>query len=116
MIRKNKISTLSYFTKRLKDSGYVVWKLINNYPIEDCRKWSILINPGRESVIVTCKVNHDGRGVSPAFDIYDGGFRCQKNFTLITDSLEVVMNHFIQIGVTPDSNEFKTRERQKQQN
>jgi len=113
MMRKNKISTLSYFNKRLKDSGYVVWKLVDNYPIEDSRKWSILINPGRESVIVTCKVNHDGRGESPAFDIYDGGFRCRKNFTLITDSLEVIMNYFMQIGVTPDSNEFKASEKQK---
>ena len=107
---KNKISTLSYFVKRLKDSGYVVWKLVNNYPIEDKRKWTVCINPGRESVLITCIVNHDGRGVSPAFDIYDGGYRCRKNFTVITDSIEVVVNNLIQLTITPDSDEFKACE------
>ena len=109
-MKKNKISTLSYFVKRLKDSGYVAWKLVNNYPIEDVRKWTIIINPGRESVLITCMVNHDGRGVSPAFDIYDGGFRCRKNFTIITDSFEVVANNLIQLNITPDSTEFKSSE------
>lgn len=109
--KKNKISTLSYFTKRLKDSGYVIWKLVNNYPIEDCRKWSIIINPGRESVIVTCMVNTGGLNVPTAFDIYDGGFRCRKNFTIITDSIEVIINNLINLDITPDSNEFKVREK-----
>ena len=37
-INKNKITTLSYFVKRLKDSGFNVWKICNNYAHSDPRK------------------------------------------------------------------------------
>lgn len=109
-MKKNKISTLSYFVKRLKDSGYIVWKLVTNYPIEDCRKWTILINPGRESVLITCMVNQDGQSGPAGYDVYDGGFRCRKNFTIVTDSMEVIVNNLISLSITPDSDEYKSSE------
>ena len=92
---KNKVSTLGYFVKRLKDSGYIVWKMFNKYSIEDNRKWTVLINPGDESVFITCRVNVDERSTSPHFDIYDARQATFKNMTLATDSIEVIINHLI---------------------
>jgi len=100
---KNKISTLGYFVKRMKDSGYIVWKMFNKYSMEDPRKWTILVNPGDESVLITCKVNVAEQSSTPHFDIYDGRQLMFKNFALITDSMEVIISHLIKTGVTPDS-------------
>jgi len=105
---KNKVSTLGYFVKRLKDSGYVVWKMFNKYSIEDNRKWTVLINPGTESVMMTCRVNVEDTGSSPHFDVYDARQSTFKNVTLATDSIEVIVNHLIKSGVTPDSDQYKT--------
>lgn len=105
---KNKISTLGYFVKRLKDSGYIVWKMFNDYPMEDTRKWTILVNPGTESVMVTCMVNVEEQSGPPHFDVYDGGNRTRhKNVTVVTDSMEVFMNNLIQYDITPDSEKYK---------
>ena len=105
---KNKISTLGYFVKRLKDSGYIVWKIFNDYPLADTRKWTILVNPGAESVLVTCMVNVGEKGGIPHFDVYDGGNRTRhKNVTIATDSMEVFMNQLISYDITPDSDRYK---------
>ena len=48
----NKITTLSYFVKRLKDSGYVVYKMFDEYSEADPRNWTVLIDPGNASNIV----------------------------------------------------------------
>jgi len=105
---KNKISTLGYFVKRLKDSGYIVWKMFNDYPLSDTRKWTILVNPGEESLLVTCMVNVGEQGSIPHFDIYDGANRTRhKNVTVATDSMEVFMTQLIELGVTPDSKTYR---------
>ena len=78
---KNKIQTLSYFKKRLKDNGYVVWDIMNKYSMQDPRKWTVMINPSIESVFITCVVNREELGSLPEFEINDGGMRFQKNLT-----------------------------------
>lgn len=104
--QKNRISTQGYFIKRLKDSGYVVWRMFDKYSIADNRKWTLLVNPGQESVFVTCKVNVESRASTPHFDIYDP--RQVVNMrTVVTDSIEVLINHMIELNITPDSAEFK---------
>lgn len=104
--QKNRISTQGYFIKRLKDSGYVVWRMFDKYSIADNRKWTLLVNPGQESVFVTCKVNVDERAAPPHFDIYDP--RQVVNMrTVVTDSIEVLINHMIELNITPDSIEYK---------
>lgn len=105
--KKNRISTLGYFVKRMKDNGYVVWKMFDKYSFADSRKWTVLINPGNESVFVTCRVNVDGIASNPHFDIYDSRQSTLKNVTIITESLEVLINHLIKSGVTPDSQHYK---------
>jgi len=37
----NKITTQSYFIKRLKDSGYVVYKIFDQYGEADPRSWTV---------------------------------------------------------------------------
>jgi len=53
----NKIKTAGYFIKRLKDSGFIVWKIFNAYGQNDPRRWTVLVDPGLCSVYVTCYTN-----------------------------------------------------------
>jgi hypothetical protein len=50
---KNKIYTLSYFIKRLIDSGLYIETLLK-YDENDVRRWTILINPNKEKILCTC--------------------------------------------------------------
>lgn len=99
---KNKIHTLAYFKKRLKDSGYVVWDIMNKYGQPDPRKWTIMINPSVESVFVTCIVNREEPGVHE-FEINDSGHRFQRNLMLRTSSMEVIVNFLSSKGIVPDA-------------
>ena len=107
---KNKIQTLSYFKKRLKDSGFVVWDIMNKYSLEDPRKWTILVNPSIESVFITCVVNRDELGGMPEFELNDGGLRFQKNLTLKTSSMEVVMKLLIEKGIVADDSFYMKKD------
>lgn len=108
MPNKNKITTLGYFIKRLKDNGYIVWKIMDRYDHDtDYRKWTVLINPSQESVMVTCLLNRGGLNELPCFDFYDGGRLFQKNYSVKTESMEVIMTHLIDHQVCGDSVKFK---------
>lgn len=95
----NNITTQGYFIKRLRDCGFVVIKLFHNYSIMDPRKWSILINPGRESVIITCYQNKNFIK-DDIFEINDGGSKIPRNFHLSTDSMEVMISFLIKKGIS----------------
>ena len=99
---KNRIQTLSYFKKRLKDNKYVVWDIMKRYSLEDPRKWTIMLNPSIESVFITCVVNRESLGDIPEFEFNDGGMRFQKNLTIKTSSMEVIVNFLTDRGVLPD--------------
>lgn len=100
---KNKIHTLSYFKKRLKDSGYIVWDIMKSYSLEDPRKWTIMINPGVQSIFITCVVNRNEMGQAPEFEINDSGLRFQRNLVLKTSSIEVLVNLLTGRGILGDS-------------
>lgn len=106
-MKKNNIHTLSYFKKRLKDNGYVVWDIMNKYSVEDPRKWTIMVNPSIESIYITCIVNRDGLGDIPEFQINDAGLRFQKNLTIKTSSMEVIVTMLNNKGVVPDDSFYK---------
>lgn len=106
-MKKNNIHTLSYFKKRLKDSGYIVWDIMNSFSLEDPRKWTILVNPSLESVFVTCVVNRSELGAVPEFEINDGGMRFQRNLIIKTKSMEVIMNMLNNKGILPDDSFYK---------
>lgn len=101
-MKQNKIHNLSYFKKRLKDNGYIVWDIMNKYSMEDPRKWTLLVNPSIESVYITCIVNRDELGVPPEFEINDSGYRFQRNLTLRTSSMEVVVDLLTKKGIVAD--------------
>lgn len=96
---RNRIYNQSYTAKRFKDSGFYVCKIFDKFSKIDNRNWVILINPYDEAVFVTCYVNKQNyKEVS--FEINDGGNRFAKNFSLITDSFEVLCTLLIEKGIT----------------
>lgn len=105
-MKKNKIHNLSYFKKRLKDSGYIVWDIMKKYSMEDPRRWTILVNPSIESIYITCIVNREELGLAPEFEINDSGFRFQRNLTLRTSSMEVVVNLLTSKGIVADDSYY----------
>lgn len=106
---KNKIHTLSYFKKRLKDNGYIVWDIMKSYALSDPRKWTLMINPSDESIFITCVVNRDDFGGLPEFEINDSGLRFQRNLVLRTSSMEVLINLLTKRGVLGDSTKYSKK-------
>ena len=98
MTPKNKITTGSYFIKRLRDSGFVTIRLFNEYAIFDPRRWSIMVDPGGASLIITCYENKDFRG-EVVFEFNDGGNKFIKNFNMKTKSMEVIITTLIEKGI-----------------
>ena len=95
---KNKITTLSYFVKRLKDSEFNTWKICSNYAISDPRKWTIMVDPGNSSLFITCYENKDFKG-EMMFEFNDGGRLFPKNYSIKTSSMEVIVTVLIERGV-----------------
>lgn len=100
---KNKVTTCGYFLKRLKDNGYYTYRIFNNYGQGDPRRWTIIVNPGVESVFITCFFNKDFYN-DLMFEFNDGGAYFPKNFQLKTDSMEVIITHLINRKVLPKEN------------
>lgn len=96
----NKLTTQSYFIKRLRDSGYNVFKIDNiEYRTTDKRKWSVILDNAVASVIITCMK-------SGALQLYDGNrFIKNTNLKIDTDSVEVLIEHLNEYGIV---NKHKT--------
>jgi len=93
--KKNSITTLSYFVKRLRDSSFIVLKMFDQYGPHDPRKWSIMIDPGGQSLLVTCYENKEFVG-DEYFELNDGGNKFPKNFNLKTKSMEIIITTLIE--------------------
>jgi len=107
-IIKNKITTLSYFVKRLKDCKFNTWKINTNYSLTDPRKWTILVDPGNSSLFITCYENKDFKG-EMMFEFNDGGRLYPRNYSLKTSSMEVVITNMIEKGIPQMENEDATQ-------
>jgi len=94
----NKLTTQSYFIKRLKDSGYEVWKMFDKYSESDTRSWTIIIDPGVSSVMCTCNVNHE-EWEDTYFEFSDGGQFIPNSFKVRTDSIEVIVSYLVRYGI-----------------
>lgn len=94
----NNISTGGYFLSRLRDSGFIAIRLFKDYPIHDPRKWTIMVDPGGHSLIITCYVNNGGIG-DISFEFNDGGNKFPKNYNLKTKSMEIIITALIERGV-----------------
>ena len=98
----NKLTTLGYTLKRLRDSGYVVNKLFSEYSEMDPRAWTLVIEPGFSSVLCTCYVNDPYLGET-FFELYDGNQYIPGKLKLKTSSFEVLAEHLIKYGILGSS-------------
>lgn len=94
----NKLTTLGYTLKRLRDSGYVANKLFTEYSESDPRSWTILIDPGCASVFCTCYINDPFIGET-FFELYDGNQYIPGRLNLKTSSFEVLVGHLVKYGI-----------------
>jgi hypothetical protein len=95
----NKLKTPSYFIKRLRDNGFIVLRLFAVYAKKDPRRWTVMVNPSDSSVMITCYANKNDLN-EILFEINDGGFQIPRNFSLKTDSIEVIIDYLISHGIT----------------
>ena len=104
--KKNKLKTAGYFIKRLKDNDFVTLRIFDKYSKSDPRKWTVLVDPGGASVYVTCFENTPFKG-EYLFNFNDGNQVFNNNFSLKTDSIEVVVSKLLKCGVQQkDKNDF----------
>lgn len=85
--KKNQIFTKSYVIKRLVENKFYVSHVVDSYPKNDSRYWTILINPGRQDILLTCIRNRNLNKVQ--FRIYS---RNDANILVETESLNVLIN------------------------
>lgn len=53
--RSNSLYTKSYFIKRLIEFGYFVTRIVERYPAEDSRYWSVYVRDmDSNTVLITC--------------------------------------------------------------
>lgn len=94
----NKLTTLGYTLKRLRDSGYIADKLFVDYSIRDPRSWTLVIEPGNSSVFCTCYINDPYIGET-FFELYDGNQFIPGRLKLQTSSFEIIVEHLIKYGI-----------------
>lgn len=99
---KNKITTCSYFIKRLRDSGYVVDKLFSEFAQGDPRSWTVIVDPGVSSVIITCYNNHNELG-EEYFELHDGGQYIPDRFKIKSSSIEVIIEYLVKFNINNKS-------------
>ena len=94
----NSITNLSYFVKRLKDSGYETWRLIDSYPESDPRKFTVLVDRSNSNIFITCYINLDNYG-DTVFEFHDGGQFIPFRFRVNTDSFEIIVKYLNNFGI-----------------
>jgi hypothetical protein len=94
----NKVTTLGYLLKRLRDSGYFACKIFTEYGEADPRMWTIVIDPGVASVFCTCYVNNPLMS-DYYLELYDGGQFIPGRLKLKTSSFEVLVEYLVKYGI-----------------
>ena len=87
----NSLSTPGYFLKRLRDAGFIAIRLFQDYAPEDKRRWTIMVSPSKDSVMITCLNIFENDRESVKFLIYDGGNKWPQNFIISTSSINVII-------------------------
>jgi len=108
----NKLTTMGYFVKRLRDSGYVIDRGFNGYSMIDSRSWTVVIDPGCASIFCTCYQNDPEPG-SHYFEMYDGGKFIPGRLKLETNSIETFIEYLVKFGINNKSNYYNNRNREK---
>jgi len=99
---KNKLTTVGYFIKRLRDCGYVTDKVFNDYSESDARSWTVVVDPRKCSVFITCFNNHNYFG-EEYFEIHDGGQYVPDRFKLKTSSIETLIEYLVKFNINNKS-------------
>jgi hypothetical protein len=102
---KNKVTTCSYFIKRLRDSGYVVDKLFSEYAESDPRSWTVIVDPQVASILITCYNNHNDLG-EEYFEMHDGGQFIPERFKIKTSSIEVVVEYLVKFNINNKASSY----------
>ena len=97
-MKNNSITTKGYFLKRLRDSGFIAINVFDTYGLHDPRKWTVMVDPGSQSLMITCYENKEYVD-DIVFEFNDGGFKFPKNFNLKTESMEVIVTSLIERGI-----------------
>jgi hypothetical protein len=105
---KNKLTTVGYFIKRLRDSGYVTDKVFTDYAEHDARAWTVIIDPKVASVFITCFNNHNSFG-EEYFEMHDGGQFIPDRFKLKTSSIETVIEYLIKFGINNKASAYNDK-------
>lgn len=104
----NKITTLGYILKRLRDSGYYSHKLFTEYSEADPRVWTLIIDPGYSSVFCTCYVDDPLAG-DHCLELYDGGQYIPGRLKIKTSSYEVLVETLVRYGINNKAPEYTLR-------
>jgi len=104
----NKLTTLGYTLKRLRDSGYYAYKIFTDYGEADPRAWSVVIDPGVSSVFCTCYVN-DPFLDETYFELYDGGQFIPGRLKIKTSSFEVLIEHLVKYNINNKAPNYKEK-------
>lgn len=103
---KNNLNTSGYFLKRLKDAGFVAWKIFNCYDAtKDIRLWTVMVDPGGASVYITCCVDYNEGGVY--FEFYDCGQKIKNSILYKTKSFEVIEKNLLELKISNDPTKNK---------
>jgi hypothetical protein len=102
---KNKLTTVGYFIKRLRDCGYVTDKLFNEYADADARSWTVVVDPRSTSVFITCYNNQNYLG-EEFFEIHDGGQYIPDRFKLKTSSIETLIEYLVKYNINNKSSTY----------
>lgn len=101
----NKLTTLGYFKKRLRDSGYIVDDVFRKYSHLDPRIWTIMIDPGVASVFCTCYMNANPDDIKRSqtgefyFELHDGGQFIPSHLAIKTNSIETIIEYLNKFNI-----------------
>lgn len=105
----NRISTPGYFLKRLRDAGFITIRVFCDYAPEDTRKWTLMVSPGKDSVMITCleqAIENSTQSLT-TFKIDDGGLKWPANYYLRTNSVNVVIRELIEREISMEEENSK---------
>jgi len=103
----NKLTTLGYFLKRLRDSGYYAYKLFDDYSKADARSWTIVIDPKVSSIFCTCFSGDPNFGDNESYlELSDGGQYLPTRLKIKTLSFEILVEHLVKYGINNKAAEY----------
>ena len=106
----NKLCTMGYFLKRMRDNGYMVDRVFVRYALTDPRTWTVVIDPGCASILCTCYQNSPEPGQF-YFELSDGGQIIPgKYFKLETNSIETFITYLVQFGINNKAQSINRQE------